>query len=325
MGIQSIDYRWEEEARIQQTQVEWRAWLNVIMARDDDGPAEMARDPRFVPFLPYRPHPKYAKALVKECYPRRSERGANVWLVEVTYSTDVDVTQNPLGMPAEISLDTELRDVPAIFDVDGNPVINTAGDLLTDPPAVRKIVDRTISITKNIPIALPAWIQTHPGSVNRANVVIRGMTWPAGTLFFAKNSIGPEQNVPGATDTISTLRGSPYCTTSLELWYRADGWVEFYPNRGFFQLVPVNPQQKFSEQKVGDHFITAQTARALNRKLPPYERRRCTVGPLQDAPPEPVFLDANGQMIVNPTAADILAIAYDGFPKLAWNGVLPLK
>lgn len=324
MSLLSLDPAWEEEARIQGTSHEWRAWLKCIMSRDDDGPREILQDPRGAKFAPYQPHPKDPDALVSEFYPRRDAPGANVWLVEVTFSTDVDVTSNPIGMPAVVTRETQLREIPAVFDVDGNPLLNTAGDLMTDPPAVRKQVDQVFKIQKNLPLNLPDWTDTHPGCVNSDSIRLRGRTYQPGTMFFAALSIGAEMNVPGSTDTISTLRGTPYTTADLELWWRADGWIEYYPNRGFFQLIPKgNLKFPKNAEIPGGRLAMKQLKGAFN-KLPPYQRARCTVGPLQDLPSEPVFLDANGQMIINPTFADVIAIAYDGFQKQAFS-VLPLK
>ena len=177
---------WEEEAHITQTGREWRAWITAEATKVDDGPREMIY--AFPQFMPFKPHPKDPDALLKDFYPKRLEKGSLFWLCEILWSTDVDVTSDPLGMPAAITMDTELRDVPAIFDADGNPLMNAAGDLMTDPPATRKLVDQTISISKNIPLRLPSWIQTHPGCVNSDDVTIRGLPWPAGTLFFARLS-----------------------------------------------------------------------------------------------------------------------------------------
>lgn len=316
------DIKWEEEARIQQAAREWRAWIQVECTKVEDGPRELCI--ALPAFMPYKEHPKDPAALVSEFYPKRLAAGSNWWLCEVTWSTDVDVSGDPLGMPAVITMDTEMREVPAIFDCFGNPLLNTAGDLMTDPPATRKLVDQTISISKNVPIKLPDWVQTHPGAVNLDDVQIRGLNWPAGTLWMARRAIGAEQNVPGATETISTLRGTPYTTIDFELWYRADGWVEYYPNRGFMQLVP-KPGLKFAKgAEIEGGKRTLQQMRAQQRKLPAYDRMRCVVGPLGDLPSEPQFLDLNGQMIINPTFDDVILLAYDGYTKLPFNQ-LPLK
>ncbi|MDE2100051.1 MAG: hypothetical protein KGL39_22545 [Patescibacteria group bacterium] len=323
MSLKSCDPCWQEEARIQQITREWREWFTVVMTTVKDGPLEIYRA---LPGLQvYAPHPKDPDALVAEWYAHELDRSIGHWVLELRYSTDVEAALNPLAVPAVIELDTQIREVAAIYDADGNPVLNTAGDLMTDPAPTQKLVDQTISISKNIGLNLPAWVQTHPGCVNSDDVQIKGLPWPAGTLFCARRHVGPDQNVPGTTQTTSTLRATPYVTVDLELWYRADGWVELFPNRGWFQLVPkIKPEFKRTTEVPGQKPLTAQQLRAAWRKLPAYTRQRITVGPLGDFPPEPVFLDANGAAIVNPTFDDILLIRYDAYSKVAFND-LPLR
>jgi hypothetical protein len=323
MGVLSCEPTWEEEARFEQTSREWREWYTVYCASATDGPREifMGRPG----LTPYSPHPQDPQALVAEWFPHRLERGTNVWLLELRYSTEVDVTQNPLSMPPVITIESQIREVPTLVDANNNPITNTAGFLMTDPPPTRKLVDKIFKCQKNVPLNLPDWTDTHPGTVNTDSVTIRGRTYDPGTLWFAAIGIGEEQNVPGSTDTISTLRANPYTSVDFELWWRRDGWVELYPNRGWYELVPKTGPKKFSNVEIEGGTIKAQNVRAQFRKLPPYQVRRCLVGPLQEFPPEPVYLDVNGQMIVNPTPADVILIAYDGYDKQTFTGVLPLK
>ena len=314
MSLLSCEFKWEEEARFEQTRREWRAFYIVLMSDVNDGPAEILKGtPKLAP---YQQHPKDGQAYVAEWTPKRIP-GGNWWDLEVRYSTEVEQLGNPLTMPADITIESNLRDVPAMFDIDGNPIVNTAGDLFTDPPPTRKVVDQVIKVSKNIGLNLPSWIQTHPGSVNADAIRVRGLIYPPGTLFFGPHAVGPENNIPGQGNTLSTLQSPPYTTVEWEMWYREEGWTELYPNRGYFEIVPVKKQTQTPEDakagKVRVKFPTFQ-----------YVRRRITIGPLGDYPPEPVFLDANGAAIINPTFDNIIILEYDGNKKRPFN-VLPLK
>jgi len=317
------DVKWEEEARIMQTAREWRAWIQVECSQVDDGPRELSI--ALPKFAPYSKHPKDGAALVNLFYPKRKTAGSNWWDIEVTWSTDVDVTGNPLAMPAEWTLDTEMREIPAIFDANGNALLNTAGALMTDPPATRKIVDETLHFTKNVSLRLPDWVRTHPGCVNSDSVTIRSQAYPPGTLWFASRQVGREENVPGATDSISTLRGTPFTAVSGTLMYRQDGWIEYYPNRGWYQLVPVNKSLKTAKgAEIQGGKRTLQQMRAQFRKSADYQVWPCLYANFGDKPQEPSFLDSNGQMIQQPTFDNIILLAYDGYKKAAFND-LPLR
>src|SRR6185295_5443199 len=124
MSLVSCDLAWEEEARFRQTGREWRAFYKVLMSRIDDGPLEILNGRPDL--APYQKHKKDTAALVSEWYPRRIV-GTNFWDLELLYSTDVEQTGNPLNIPAQITIQSNIREVPALFDIDGFPTVNTAG------------------------------------------------------------------------------------------------------------------------------------------------------------------------------------------------------
>jgi hypothetical protein len=219
------------------------------------------------------------------------------------------------AQPAQIEIQSVKRMIPALLDADGNAIVNVAGDLFTDPAPERQITDQVIRVTKNIPLNLPAWTDELPDCVNSDTLIIRGRPRAPGTLYFGEISIGAEQNVPGATDTISTLNGKtiPFTTVSYELHYRRQGWTLVVPNWGYFQLVPVKAQKGKKIEVPGK--------KPLRLKAIPfqYTRQRITVGPIGDYPPHPVFLDANGAAIINPTFDQIVTLEFDLHEKKAFS------
>ena len=321
MSVISCDLKWEENARIEQTRREWNAMYSVLMSAVDDGPREIYQG---LPKLqPYQPHPKDPQALVAEFYPVRLP-GTNFWDLSLRYSTDVEIAASPLALPAVISIDSVKREIPALYDADGNVIVNMAGDFYTDPPTTRTITDLVFKFQKNLPLNLPQWITTYPDCVNSDTVVIRGLTCLPGTLYFGALSIGPEENIPGSATSTSTLvQGQPYTSVQWELDYRRDGWTLFLPNWGYFQLVPVR------KQAGGTIAVSTKTNKGGKMKVKPipagYRRERIIVGPVGDYPSQPIFLDINGAAIINPTPDQIVVLEYDLHDKLPFSGVLPMK
>ncbi len=320
MSLLSCDLKWEEEARIEQTRREWRAIYSALLSNIADGPREILMG---APYLaPYQPHPKDSAALIAEFWPKRIV-GTNFWDVELRYSTDVDIVANPLAMSPVITIDSVKRELPALFDSNGNPIINLAGDFYTDPQSTKTVTDLVFKVSKNVPLNLPAWITAYPDCVNSDAVTIRGLTCPPGTLYFGALSVGAEENISGtATSTSTLVQGTPYTTVSFELDFRRDGWTILLPNWGYFQLVPRRKTNGSSAVVANDKTGKKQTIRT--RGVPAgYDRQRIIIN--GDYPPHPQFLDAQGALILNPTFDQIITLEYDLHDKLPFGGVLPLK
>ena len=318
MAVVSIDQAYAEEARWEQTSREWREFWKVGMSQLSDGPAAIATG--LPKFLPSQPHPDDPQALVVEWWPRRID-ATNFWDLELRYSTDVDFAGSPLAVPAVVTIDNNLRELPALQDVNGNPIVNAAGQFLTDPPATFRVVDQVITITKNLSLNLPPWVQSLNGVVNSDNVTIRGLTYPAGTLFSNGAKVGAENNLPGQEGNFSTLRTVPYTEASIELWYHPDGWTGIYPNVGYYQVVPLKPAV---QEKQGQTSKQIKQQLRLQRNLF-QQYGQYTLAPIiigYDAPPHPWPLDANGRAIQQPTPQNIVFLEYDTNPKQAF-GSLP--
>lgn len=318
----SCDLAWEEEARVTTTGSERIAWYKAFCSSVYDADREIllgahAISPR-APIVPYDSDPLNPARLVAECYPRRIS-GSTWFDVQVTYSSDVTIEQNPLNEPAAITIKGQRREVVSLFDSNGLPKMNTAGDLLGDPVPTKPVTDLIISVSKNVSLSLPAWILDYVDTVNSDTVRIRGLIFPPGTLCFAGDvDVGEELN----TESINNgVRQIPYTTVGFQLHYRAEGWTTLIPNRGFYQLVP---RSATAAQVVTAAF---KTKKPMPLSLPkfPYDRQRILVGTTPpDYPDEPQFLDPNGAFIENPTPDQIVVLEFDDYDKLPF-GQLPLK
>lgn len=83
----------------------------------------------------------------------RVKKGSTIWRVVVKYSNklnlpDINMIENPVQRPADISWDTRDSTVPMLVDADGVNVLNSAGDPY-DPPIEQNVKTLVLRITRN--------------------------------------------------------------------------------------------------------------------------------------------------------------------------------
>lgn len=87
------------------------------------------------------------------CVSSHAKRTGNpyVWLVVCEYDTDrivASITDDPLTQPPDISYGVSIIERPAMRDVDGRLIQNSAGELY-DPPLIRPERRQTVTIVEN--------------------------------------------------------------------------------------------------------------------------------------------------------------------------------
>lgn len=104
---------------------------------------------------------------------RRLDNTRLVWEVTVSYEFGIDEPEeNPLNEPAKIRWTSSLERVPAIKDLNGEAIVNSAGDFF-DPPPEKDVVVWTINIQFN-ENSVPANIRSYAGAVNNAAITVDG-------------------------------------------------------------------------------------------------------------------------------------------------------
>ena len=156
------------------------------------------------------PHPEDFGAWCVELSVENSDPWKG-WTVTASYDSTVELNENPLFEPASIEWDGETFEETAIYDRDGNAVLNSAGDPFLD--VFRERTRRVVSVMKNIS-QVPTWIITAEDAVNSAAFQLDGFTIPAGLARLGAPRLGKWQKRNGIT----------YREMSMSIRLRKDGW-----------------------------------------------------------------------------------------------------
>lgn len=153
----------------------------------------------------------------------------DAWEVVVRYRQElVAKEQNPLELPAEITLDAESEEVPVLEDAEGRPLLSTAGGLIA---GITEEETRWIfNFSKNLP-GIPRWLlEYRNGVVNNDSVRIGGLTIDAGYLLLKQPRAGKVES--------ASLNGQPveYVPFSFSLVYHPRTWITRYFNRDLCEL-----------------------------------------------------------------------------------------
>jgi hypothetical protein len=266
----------------------------------------------------FQPHADNAAARVKQTELIRIAGSDDIFNVRVEWSTLlIPEDKNPLERPADVDYSEDTRIRVTTQDGEGDPILNTAGDLLDDPPIEIDDPDLIISIAKNVPVKLPRWLRTYRRSVNADAVTIEGETYAPMTLRLKLKSLSKKQ----------TENDVDFRALAFELHFREDGWQAEILNRGYYELVPAGR----TPNSTGSGDFQGQR---LRTKLK-FDRVRIKVGWPPEYPAEPVPLDINGRkveqrdsqgnLIRRPTVDNLVILKPLPFQKLQYTGVLPLK
>jgi len=184
---------------------------------------------------PYDRHPQNSNAQVTSVEPKQIKNAPLIWRVTVNYSTTQiqgiegeyeaqELELSPLERRARITLRWVSHTRRTFVDAEGNPIVNTAGDLLE---AIEVEDDRlVISVEKMVSPGFPPWIDGFANATNDADLTIRGRRLRKETLMF-KNLVIP------SADEAESEYGIPFVRLGYELHHRKETWREDYLNRGY--------------------------------------------------------------------------------------------
>lgn len=146
------------------------------------------------------------------------------WTVTAEYSSAVEMNEDPTQDAMQIRVYTEQFQKPAVFDKDGNKIVNSAGDPF-DPPNMMDDSRRVISLIRNV-AAYPSWVLSYQDAVNSDSFTVRGITYAAG--------VGKVQSVSISDGQIRN--GYPFYTVEVLIHLQKNGWILEPLDVGFREL-----------------------------------------------------------------------------------------
>ena len=143
------------------------------------------------------------RCIDRACAPE-SQAQKRQWLYTAMYSSEVDIREDPLDDPAETEWSTETYQTIAERDIDGDSIVNSAGDPF-DPPG-EKDDSRWTSVTrKNITPAVPDWIFAYQDGVNSDSFTVDDITITAGWAKLSSIHLSTKQQRNGTEYRVITL------------------------------------------------------------------------------------------------------------------------
>lgn len=222
-----------------QRQIVWNYLVKTDAMSDGPEAAEGASDG--VTSIPAygSAHPTDATCVVKSRVAQPISDDPFNFLVRVTFETikgnASEEIQDPLERPWEYSVTADESTEDYFRDVDGNPLVNSAGQPL------RQLLQRdnstlVINLVYNYASFLPSVSEPYKNTLNAAEIIIKGETYPARKLKMSP--ITMQEVTEGSTT---------FYRVTYRIKYSSDGWDQVYEDRGdcFLssgKLVPIHQQ-----------------------------------------------------------------------------------
>jgi hypothetical protein len=148
------------------------------------------------------------------------------WEAVATWTTERTMSStDPEDDEVRVSWTTEVYQEPVFQDVDGDAVVNSAGDYFIDPVPTRDATHLIARIRSNHR-SIPAWILAKQNNVNSGLIQIGGLNIAAGLARMARLEIGERQR----------RNDIDFYSLSFEVHIHKDGWLLQPMDVGFREL-----------------------------------------------------------------------------------------
>jgi hypothetical protein len=259
-----------------------RAWIVLTTSRNDD--AYTVGSASGLPVIG-NTHPSDANAYCQSLQVQPIS-GWRVWRVTASYSTERQLNTSPTSDPAVITWNTEQFQRVAVFDNDGDLIVNSAGDPF-DPPLMMDDSRRVVTIQKNLAV-VPTWILDYQDAVNSDAFTVDGVSIGIGKAKMQNVSVGP----------VERRSSTAFRTVNFTIHLQRDGWALQPLDAGFREFVTT------------DSVPNPELKNILNRGD-------------QQPVAAPVPLDGSGKALDNPSPTNCVFLTYNVYKTRAFS-TLPL-
>lgn len=266
-----------------------RGYKSLYRVISDD-PFESVQAVRAV--VPQRgtPYPSDPQAYAKKRSGSRASDTRLVWEVTVDYEFNKDEpTSTPLEDPVKYRWSSGIYTKAVIKDIDGEAIINSAGDYFDPPPEIED-VRWTVNIQANLSV-VPVDILDYAGAINSGSYTVDGVPVEAGKSRIIGLDIGDVQE----RDDIR------FRTVTIVIEFRKDGFKLEELDQGYRKKNDEDPPE------LVDILIEDEDG---NR----------------NRPSAPVLLDGEGEILENPTPETAVYMEFDVYPELDFTilpGIVP--
>jgi len=118
--------------------------------------------------------------------------GYKWWTATATWTTERQLAEDPEDDEVFVSWQSEIYQEAIFQDIDGNGILNSAGDYFIDPVPTRDNVHLIAKIKKNVR-QVPTWVLNKQNNVNDSLIQIGGLDIPAGRARMSRLAIGDRQ------------------------------------------------------------------------------------------------------------------------------------
>lgn len=277
MAITDLNEIWsgrdgEEDAKVRRYSRVFRAW--------SDDPSDTSKTVlAAIGIAIGATYPTDSKAWCQRRAARNESVSRKQWTAEYGYSSEREITENPLNEPARITWDGEDRQKPLIIDPNtGQLVLNSAGYYF-DPPVIIDDPRSVATVVKNV-ANVPSWVLQYKNCTNTDSFSLDGITIAPfqAKIKFIRISDWQEQNE------------IEYRQLTIPIHLEEQGWQVTAIDMGYYQIDPNN---------------------VLNR-IPCLDSQggNATV---------PMPLDGLGAQLANPSPLNAVALTFGGYRKLPFS------
>jgi hypothetical protein len=211
------------------------------------------------------------------------------WVVTCQWTSEREYATDPTADPAIVTLNTEQFQKPAVFDVDGYGICNSAGDPY-DPPEMMDDSRRLFTVMKNM-ASVPSWVISSQDAINNDVFSLGGLSIGVGLAKVQSVAVSEPQSRNGVS----------FRTVTFQIQVQRDGWTLRPLDAGFRQLAwdGATRINIYTPDSTGDTYGGGERITA------------------------PVPLDGAGQAQANPTIASAVYGSHVVYQSMAFS-TLPL-